>query len=49
MRTSSYALTSLAEDDRPRWDKDFTELGTCLSIDGESITAEDRSTVTTGD
>ena len=30
LRTSSYALTSQILDDRPRWDKDFNELGKCL-------------------
>ena len=43
LRTSSYALTSLESGDRPRWEKDFGELGTCLSIAIESIRAEDRS------
>jgi len=49
LRTSTYALTSLTVDDRPRWDKDFNELGTCLSIDCAAITAQDLSAVTTGD
>ena len=49
LRTSTYALTSLTVDDRPRWDKDFNELGTCLSIDCTAITAQDLSAVTTGD
>jgi alpha-amylase/alpha-mannosidase (GH57 family) len=41
LRTSSYALTSLAEADRPRWDQGFKDLGACLSFDCEAITAED--------
>ena len=39
LRTSSYALTAQIAEDRPQWNKDFNELGKCLSIDGESITA----------
>ncbi|MDR3453674.1 MAG: DUF3536 domain-containing protein [Rhodoferax sp.] len=49
LRTSRYALTTLATEDRPRWDKDFSELGTCLSIDVTSITAQDPLAETTGD
>lgn len=49
LRTSSYALTSLTPYDRPQWDRDFNELGTCLSIDCSSITAQDLAAVTTGD
>jgi hypothetical protein len=39
LRTSSYALTALSAEDRPRWDKDFNELGACLSFDTEAIRA----------
>jgi alpha-amylase/alpha-mannosidase (GH57 family) len=49
LRTSTYALTALTEEDRPRWDKDFCELGRCLSIDCPSIKAQDPTAVTTGD
>ncbi len=49
LRTSSYALTSLADEDRARWDKDFSDLGTCLSIDCEAITCVDPAVETTGD
>jgi hypothetical protein len=49
MSTASYALTSLAEEDRPRWDKHFSDLGTCLSIDCASITAEDLAVAAPGD
>jgi alpha-amylase/alpha-mannosidase (GH57 family) len=49
LRTSTYALTALADADRPRWEKDFGELGCCLSIDCQAITADDHSVVTTGD
>jgi alpha-amylase/alpha-mannosidase (GH57 family) len=49
LRTSSYALTALAETDRPKWDKDFNELGGCLSIDCAAITDQDPLAATTGD
>jgi alpha-amylase/alpha-mannosidase (GH57 family) len=49
LRTSDYSLTSLSDEDRPRWDKSFTELGSCLSIDCASISAQDPSVATTGD
>jgi alpha-amylase/alpha-mannosidase (GH57 family) len=49
LRSSGYALTALEEDERPRWDKDFAELGTCLSIDTETITAQEAMVETTGD
>ena len=41
LRTAGYALTSLGKDDRPHWDKSFSELGSCLSIDCASVTADD--------
>ena len=49
LRTSSYALTALAAEDRPRWDKNFSDLGCCLSIDCAAISADDQSGVTMGD
>jgi alpha-amylase/alpha-mannosidase (GH57 family) len=49
LRTSSYALTALATDDHPLWDKNFCELGSCLSIDCAAITAQDPVAETTGD
>jgi alpha-amylase/alpha-mannosidase (GH57 family) len=49
LRTTSYALTALEADDRPRWDKTFSELGTCLSIDCAAIGVQDPAAVTTGD
>jgi alpha-amylase/alpha-mannosidase (GH57 family) len=39
LRTSTYALSELADDDRPRWDKTFRELGTLLSIASAAILA----------
>jgi alpha-amylase/alpha-mannosidase (GH57 family) len=50
LRTSSYSLSELADEDRPRWEKLFNELGSCLSIDTEAIRAEEKVvTTTTGD
>ena len=49
LRTSSYGLTSLGKDDRPRWDKLFNELGGCLSIDCAAIRDQDPAATTTGD
>ncbi len=49
LRTSSYALTALSQNDRPRWDKGFDQLGTCLSIDCESIRAQEFAMRATGE
>jgi hypothetical protein len=49
MRSSSYALTSLAPEDRPLWDRDFAELGRMLNIDTAAIKVHDLTVVTTGD
>ena len=49
LRTSSYALTAQVTDDRPRWDKDFNQLGKCLSIETTAITAPDQLVEATGD
>ncbi|MGD0732912.1 MAG: DUF3536 domain-containing protein [Terracidiphilus sp.] len=49
LRTSSYSLTALAADDRPKWEKNFKELGACLSIDYASITAQEPNAVAAGD
>jgi alpha-amylase/alpha-mannosidase (GH57 family) len=49
LRTSTYALTSLTDADRPRWEKDFGELGSCLSIDCAAIGEQDQTAATTGD
>jgi hypothetical protein len=48
LRTSS-SLTSLAPDDRTHWEKSFSELGKCLSIDTTAITVQDAAIVITGD
>jgi hypothetical protein len=39
LRTSGDGLTALEADDRPRWEKDFDELGVCLGFDTEAIRA----------
>ena len=49
LRTSGYALTALAAEDRQRWEKNFSELGACLSIDCAAISAQDPAAATTGD
>ena len=43
LRTSGEALTALPTDDRLRWDKGFADLGTCLGIATDSISAEEES------
>jgi alpha-amylase/alpha-mannosidase (GH57 family) len=42
LRANSLALSALEPEERPRWEKDFNELGRCLSIDTEAIRAEDE-------
>jgi len=37
LRSSKDGLTALKPEDRPRWDKTFNELGSCLTIDGASV------------
>jgi alpha-amylase/alpha-mannosidase (GH57 family) len=48
-RTSSYGLTALSKDDRPRWDKNFAELGQCLSIETGTIRADEESRAAAAD
>jgi alpha-amylase/alpha-mannosidase (GH57 family) len=48
LRASSDSLTALAADDRPQWEKNFNELGSCLSIDCAAIRAQDPAAATTG-
>lgn len=48
-RSASYALTALDDDERLKWEKDFAELGACLSIDTKSISEQDQLAETTGD
>jgi alpha-amylase/alpha-mannosidase (GH57 family) len=49
LRTSSYDLTTLADDDRPRWEKSFNELGCCLSFNCEAIRADEKAALATAD
>jgi alpha-amylase/alpha-mannosidase (GH57 family) len=49
LRTASYGLTAQLKQDRFRWDKNFNELGTCLSIDTTAIGVQEPAAVTTGD
>jgi hypothetical protein len=49
LRTSTYALTSQIAEDRPRWDKDFNQLGKCLSIETTAMMAPDQLVEATGD
>jgi hypothetical protein len=49
LRNSGNALTALATEDRQRWEKNFSELGACLSIDGAAISAQDFTAAATGD
>jgi len=49
LRTSSYSLTSQIEEDRPRWNKEFNELGRLLSVDTSAITCADPLVETPGD
>ena len=49
LRTSARSLSTLTEEDRPKWDADFSELGNCLSIDCVAITCLDPAVETTGD
>jgi alpha-amylase/alpha-mannosidase (GH57 family) len=45
LRISSYGLTSLAPEDRPRWDKAFSDLAWCLLIDCEAINVHEIAPV----
>ncbi len=49
LRTSSHSLTSHSAEDRPKWEKDFNELGKCLSIDTVAMTAPEQLVEAPGD
>lgn len=49
LRSSNYALTALAEDDRPAWERKFNELGECLYIDHATITADESILAAAGE
>ena len=42
LRSSGDSLAALEADDRPKWEKDFDQLGACLSFDTEAIRAEEE-------
>jgi alpha-amylase/alpha-mannosidase (GH57 family) len=43
LRNSGQGLTVLEAEDRPRWEKDFNELGVCLTFDTEAIRADEET------
>jgi alpha-amylase/alpha-mannosidase (GH57 family) len=49
LRTSGDALSALTDEQRTRWNRDFKDLGCCLSIDCETIVAEVNLAVETSD
>jgi alpha-amylase/alpha-mannosidase (GH57 family) len=49
LRTSSYSLTSQIKEDRPRWEREFNELGRLLSVDTATFTYADQMVETPGD
>jgi hypothetical protein len=49
LRVSSYGLTSLTPEDRPHWEKAFSDLAWCLSIDSAAIKMHELAAVTVGD
>jgi alpha-amylase/alpha-mannosidase (GH57 family) len=49
LRASRSGFSALDPADRPHWEKNFSELGSRLSIDSTAISAQDPSAATTGD
>jgi hypothetical protein len=49
LRACPFALRALNPEDRTRWEKSFSDLGACLSIDTAAIGEQDQAAVTTGD
>jgi len=43
LRTSEGALTALTAEERPRWEKDFNDLGACLTIDTAAMRAGEQA------
>jgi hypothetical protein len=43
LHTSGYALTALAAEERPRWEKGFNELGACLTFDYAAMRAGEQA------
>lgn len=49
LRSGADPLTALSKEDRPRWEKDFNELGAWLSIDTTAIGAQEATTAAAAD
>jgi len=49
LRSSGDSRRTFGPEDSTRWEKAFSELGTCLSIDTAAIRDQDHAAVTTGD
>ena len=49
LRSADHALTALTAEERPRWEKDFNELGACLTIDTDAMRAADEVAATAAD
>jgi len=49
MRTCPFAIRALNPEERSRWEKDFADLGACLSIDTAAIGEQDPTVATVGD
>ena len=49
LRSSNHALTSLSDEDRATWERNFNELGACLRIETESLTADESILVAAGE
>jgi alpha-amylase/alpha-mannosidase (GH57 family) len=47
--SSGPALAALEAEERTRWDRSFSELASCLSIDFENLTADDMAVASLGD
>jgi hypothetical protein len=43
LRTSGNVPTVLTAEERPRWEKDFNDLGSCLTIDTEAMRAGEKA------
>jgi hypothetical protein len=49
LRGGPAQLTALNEEDRPRWENDYKELGALLSIDTEAIATPEAARATAAD
>jgi len=48
LRSKASASAGLSPAERTRWDKEFNELGTCLTIDAANISVEDAAATAAG-